>query len=390
MQQRSKIILTTCALLSEPSFFLYCIAKDLLYRYFHLPKETIFFFATVVPTLPIISFYINKVFKKNFSIKTCLIITSFLGKLLFLFVFLFKNGYYFLVCSIICIIFTHAHRPFWMEGLKQNISPKNRYKWLNFTYMFQYVEYILILLIFKKTIEAEPDYIPLLIALLVLPSILSTIALNKININSPQCPKTEIQVSWISRLYNNRSFAKFHLAAFVCGAAVVLLNAVKVIYMKDILATTYSECFYCYICDAIGVLFFSPLLYSQLQEKYFLHLSSLTFLLFALHPIFLFLGSKNILFIYPAYLVYGCAKAGSHSIWNSAPLILTGESDSYEYTAINNIILGLRGLVMIPLGIITRLLFGFDTLFILSALLSLSSIFVIYNFELKKHKVSNT
>ena len=78
--------------------------------------------------------------------------------------------------------------------------------------------------------------------------------------------------------------------------------------------------------------------------------SGAVFCFFALFLGCLLLAIFDPLFILAAYAIYGIAQAGSHLIWNLSGPIFSGKETSFQYSSVNILAIGLRGIIGPPLG----------------------------------------
>lgn len=68
-------------------------------------------------------------------------------------------------------------------------------------------------------------------------------------------------------------------------------------------------------------------------------------LLFGLFHLLLYMTVAQSSFLFLAYLIYGIAQGGSKLIWNLSGPMFSKDKDSVEYSRVNSLLVGLRGMV---------------------------------------------
>ena len=127
----------------------------------------------------------------------------------------------------------------------------------------------------------------------------------------------------------------------------------------------------------LGVAFSSFIWKSWLKRFSINFLMCLVLVGFCLFPITLLMAQINGLFLYPAFIIYGIAQAGSQLIWNLSGTIFAQESDSLPYTNVNILTLGIRGCIAPFLGgALCEILGPVPVLFIGTALLILGGAYL--------------
>ena len=371
-----------CILLVEPALFLYHITKDLLYRYFGMPEIVIYSFAIFIPAVPVVSFYLSFYLKRLFPIKTNLLSTALLGKIAFLFIPFVNNGYYFLLCSIICIICHHIYKPFLIELLKKHFDQHERSYWINISYIMQCIISLALLSIFSHILKYSATMVSIFIVTLTVISCFLLLPLTQIT--APVIKTfTTTRSPWkhiFNIFYSDKRFFIFHSAVMLCGAGIHILSAVKVIYIKDILETSFTDFFIYYGCKMVGIIVCSPLIFRRINNNNLFNIASIACLLFAFHSIFLILAQYHKCYLYLSFLLYGCAIAGNHSVWYIAPLALANQK-SHDYSIAGSAVVGIRNLLFVPCGILLRHLFGYTTLLVISFTLAMAGVAIFYRYS---------
>jgi predicted MFS family arabinose efflux permease len=71
---------------------------------------------------------------------------------------------------------------------------------------------------------------------------------------------------------------------------------------------------------------------------------------FSLFPLVLLLAQVDMQWFYLAFILYGIAQAGSHLLWNLSGTLFAKDEDSSQYSRVNILMVGLRGIVAPALG----------------------------------------
>ena len=131
----------------------------------------------------------------------------------------------------------------------------------------------------------------------------------------------------------------------------MLLQPALPVYFVDVLGISYTELALAFsVCKGLGYAIASPF-WARLLEKV-----RLQFLLrwvcsaFAFYCLLLLGAQFSLTWLFAAYACYGVAQAGSHLCWHMSGPIFAGDEDSSTYSGVNVVSVGLRGIVMPPLG----------------------------------------
>ena len=176
-------------------------------------------------------------------------------------------------------------------------------------------------------------------------------------------------------LKRDRGFRRYEISYMSYGLAFMMLQPVIPIFLVEQLHVDYSQA-----SNARGLIYFgmmalfSPVLGRMLDRSDPVKMSMFAFLLLSLFPVVLaFAGSVRE--VYFAFCLYGGAMAAVNIGWTLGPIHFAGRSDSAAYMGAHVALVGVRGMVGGPLGILLYRLSGTPraTFFVASALLLLAS-----------------
>jgi predicted MFS family arabinose efflux permease len=159
-------------------------------------------------------------------------------------------------------------------------------------------------------------------------------------------------------LREDRDFRRFETAYMGYGLAFMMLQPVIPIFLVESLHVDYSQA-----SNARGLVFyfmmvlFSPIFGWMLDRSGPVKLSTLAFLLLAFFPLTLTIAD-SVSVVYLAFCVYGIAMAAVNVGWTMGPIHFAGTRDSASYMGAHVALVGLRGLIGGPIGILLFRLTG--------------------------------
>lgn len=184
----------------------------------------------------------------------------------------------------------------------------------------------------------------------------------------------------IAILRKDRAFRRYEAAYMSYGMAYAMLQPVIPIFLVDHLRVDFSQA-----AGARGLIFygmmvvFSPVFGRLLDRSDPVKLSMLAFLVLSLFPIGLMIA-ETVGAVYLAFVLYGIGMSAVNIGWTMGPIHFARRKDSVPYMGAHVALVGVRGLIAGPLGILVyrlagtpRATFGCATaLFVLGALLMVS------------------
>lgn len=159
-------------------------------------------------------------------------------------------------------------------------------------------------------------------------------------------------------LRRDAGFRRYEIAYMCYGMAFMMLQPVIPIFLVEVLHVDYSQA-----SNARGLIFysmmvlFSPVFGRLLDRSDPVRLSRFAFLLLALFPAGLML-CRSVSAVYLAFCIYGVAMSAVNIGWTMGPIHFAGKNDSAAYMGAHVALVGARGLVGGPLGILLYRLSG--------------------------------
>ena len=159
-------------------------------------------------------------------------------------------------------------------------------------------------------------------------------------------------------LRRDRAFRRYETAFMSYGLAFMMLQPVIPIFLVEELHVDYAQA-----GTARGLIFyamvvlFSPLFGRLLDHTDPVRISTFAFLTLALFPAGLAL-SNGLGAVYLCFGVYGVAMAGVNMGWTMGPIHFAGKTDSAAYMGAHVALVGVRGLIGGPAGILLYRLSG--------------------------------
>jgi len=156
----------------------------------------------------------------------------------------------------------------------------------------------------------------------------------------------------LSILRRDAAFRRYEAAFMAYGLAYMMLQPVLPIFLVERLHVDYAQA-----SNARGLIFysmmvlFSPLFGRVVDRTGPVRLSMAAFVVLAAFPALL-MTAATVRTAYVAFAVYGLAMAAVNIGWTLGPIHFAGSSDSAAYMGAHVALVGLRGLVGGPLGIL--------------------------------------
>jgi MFS family permease len=148
------------------------------------------------------------------------------------------------------------------------------------------------------------------------------------------------------------NFLRFEVGYMLYGMAFMILQPVLPIFLVDEIKVQYSEA-----AMARGLIFFgmigllSPFFGRLLDRWNAVRLSILSFAMLVFFPLGL-AASRSVGGVYGAFAWYGIAMTGVNIAWTMGPILFAGRRDAASYMGIHVTMVGIRGLVGNPLGLL--------------------------------------
>lgn len=187
-------------------------------------------------------------------------------------------------------------------------------------------------------------------------------------------------------LKHDRGFRRYEIAFMSYGLAFMMLQPVIPIFLVEVLHVDYAQA-----SNARGLIFysmmvlFSPVFGRMLDKSDPIKLSTFAFLLLSLFPAALML-SRGVRSVYIAFSIYGVAMSAVNIGWTLGPIHFARRSDSAAYMGAHVALVGLRGLVGGPIGILLYRLSGTpNATFLVAVVLFLLASFLMMSLDRSPH-----
>ena len=275
------------------------------------------------------------------------------------------------------MFFHRAGMPAWMEILKRNLPQQTRERLFSLGSALGYAEGVFIGIAFGALLDSYHDAWKYLFFTGSLLGIISSylqwhLPIRESDSPSPKKPELSLHTPkgkenyllkpWkesIALMKARPDFAHFQWGFMACGFGIMLAQPALPLFMNDGLQISYTDLAIAFsVCKALGFILFSPFWTKGLSRLPLNHLSSLLFFSFGIFPLLLMFASLHIFWLFAAFFSYGIAQAGSKLLWHmSGPLFAHSENSS-QFSRVNVMMVGIRGLIAPPLGALLCYLFG--------------------------------
>jgi hypothetical protein len=300
---------------------------------------------------------------KKESLRSNVVWAGVLARVPFLLFPLYDNVWFCIVAAAAHMLFSRAATPAWMEILKRNMSKKERERSFSRGAALGYAEGVIIAIAFGALLDHHPEMWKGLFFLSALVGMLSVWVQKQVPIRGDEGGEEREEVQgWRERVFwpwkaswelmrSRKDFANFQWGFMACGCGIMLIQPALPLFFVDVLHLSYIDLAIAFsICKGLGFVLTSPL-WAKAMGKYSLSsLSSVVFIGVGLFPMVLLLAPFSLFWLYLAYVVYGIAQAGSHLIWNLSGPVFAKNEDSLQYTGVNIVMVGVRGMIAPPLG----------------------------------------
>lgn len=382
----TKHALLVTHLFAEPFVALFALISILLTKELGATQLQIAVLTMLRPTVALLAFYWSAVSHRTGDLKKSVMWATALSVLPFVFTPFAKSVWYFIFAAGCYSLFSRASVPAMMEILKQNIG-EERQKIYSQVSVLAYFVGIICALSFGALLDATPSLWVWLFSIAALLHLLPLRAQREM-IVAPQPVKRIRHTSFLPHILHpwkesyqlmqdNREFKIFQIGFFVAGFGLMLATPSIPFYLNS-LNISFTELFVAFtILKGLGFITTTHLWSKRLKAENINQISILVFGGFALY--------LSVLLCYPfapinvllAYLLYGIAQAGSHLVWNLSGTLFSQHHSSAPYTAVNVLLVGVRGIIAPPLGGLIANSFGPTAAIMLGFLICLSGAVIV-------------
>lgn len=369
MLQRSstKHALFVTHLLAEPFVALFALISILLAKELHATPLQIAILTMLRPTVALLSFYWSAISHYHGNLKTSVMWATALSVTPFIFTPITTNVWYFIFAAGCYSLFARASVPAMMEILKQNVG-EERQKLYSQVSTLSYLVGIICALSFGSLLDKNPALWTTLFSGAALLHLLPLRAQSNIIVASYQegPPKYSSLLPHLTNpwkesyrlMQENRGFRIFQMGFFVAGFGLMFATPAIPFYLNS-LSISFTELFVAFtVLKGFGFITTTHIWSKRLNVETLSQVSIAVFAGFALYLFTLLCYPLAPLNVLLAYLVYGVAQAGSHLVWNLSGTLFSEKKSSAPYTAVNVLLVGVRGMIAPPLGGLFANLFG--------------------------------
>ncbi len=347
----------------EPFVVLYALLPFILRKDLNASLLQISILTALRPVLPIFSFYwsANLTHRKH-QLRSNLIGAWVFARIPFLFIPWIDQVWYVIFCCGVYEFFNKSGIPALIEILKINIPKEARETTYTFYFVLSFIESILLGFFIGGLLDLYPKAWRLLCCLTAIVGLSSLFLQMKVPIPtpplspSPSTPlKKQIFKPWKDAyllMKKRPDFAKFQYGFMMGGFGLMFIAPSLSIFYVDKLQLAHSQLITGRsILMGVGIVLSSYFWRRALADRSIPDLTLRILLGFALFPFVLLLATWHIYWFYLAFILYGIAQAGSHLLWNlSGTLFAQKEEDSSQFSRVNILMLGLRGIIAPALG----------------------------------------
>lgn len=354
--KKIKRAIAISAILKEPFICLYKLLPFFLLKDLGALSIYIIIDTQLRPMSALFSFYLSgRISEQRMTLQRAILWTGILARLSFIPALLTDNVLLYVLGSTFYMIFSRAETPAWIEVIKKNVYKEVWEKTFSFGSILSYTTGAILTIVFRKDIDQGfLVWKTFFIISLVLGVI--AVCVQAYMVDNDQQVKKRVQkggkgfINPIKEaailMRKNDEFRYFQIAFMIGGFGLMIIQPVIPIYFAGTLHISASDMMTAfYICKALGFVVTTPLWNTLLKKR-----SPSIFILFvlfgfALFSFFLIFSSSHGSAIFLAYLIFGVAQAGSHLIWHLSGPIFSKEESSSRYSAVNIVMVGLRGVI---------------------------------------------
>lgn len=351
------------SLANEPLVALYSLLPFILRKDLGATLFQVSLFITLRPVLSVFSFYwsASLSYQKN-KLLSNLMGACILAHLPFLFFPVIDNFWFILFACAVYQLFSKAGTPALIEILKRNIPKKPREHIFSLYFILSFIESGVLGYLIGNLLDKETANWKVLVFSASLIGLSSLFLQRRVTVSSPE-EELPIDVppsrNWLltpwkesfALMRNRPDFAHFQWGFMIGGSALMLMAPAFSVFYADTLSLSHTTIAIArFVFMAIGVAGSSLLWKRGLGDIQLHRFTGLVLVGFALFPLALLLAQVHLNYLYLAFFLYGVAQAGSHLLWNLSGTLFALDQDSSPFTAVNILMLGLRGIVMPLLG----------------------------------------
>lgn len=360
--RKTRSVIISSNLLNEPFVYLYntCLAF-ILRKDFDATVCQITLLAMLRPVVALFSFYwsANHCNSKN-KLRSNLFWAGILSHIGFLCLPFMENVWLMLLSAVAYSFFYRAGMPDWMEILRRNLPKQTRERLFSLGSTLGRIAGVFIGIAFGALLDSHHEAWKFLFFAGSFLGIISSYLQWQLPIRDEQtifqqkAGASILVKPWkenFALLKARPDFAHFQWGFMACGFGIMLAHPARTLFMSDVLQISYTEiAIATSVCQSLGFVLFSSLWTKGLSFIPLKYFSILLFSCFGIFHLLFMLASFHIFWLYISWFFYGIAQSGSHLLWHmSGPLFAHSENSS-QFSRVNVMMVGIRGLIAPPLG----------------------------------------
>ncbi len=351
-------------MVQEPFVVIYSMIAILLTKQLDASPFQVAVLTMLKPTVSVLSFYWGSfLLRKRSHLKENLLAATSLSVIPFLFAPIVDHAWFFVIAGALYALFSKAAIPARMELLKINTAEGEKEQIFSKASCIAYAVGVIASVCFGVILDAHPEWWRQLVCIAGGISLFSVIALSILPDEEAEksvvTPPIESNVKdallhpWQATFHLLRSrpdFLHFQVGFFLAGLGLMVAMPAIPSFLST-LKISYIELFVSMgVLKGLGFILTSNLWASAIRRFPLPLVSSAVFCGFGLFLGTLLLAIFDPRFVLVAYGLYGIAQAGSHLIWHLSGPIFSGTETSFQYSSVNILAIGLRGIIGPPLG----------------------------------------
>lgn len=352
------LALVGSTLLDEPLIAIYALLSMILKKDLNATLFQITLLTMLRPTMALLSFYWGSFIKgRRGKLKSNLLIAGILERAPFLLLPFIDNVWFIIFAASCYTLFHRAGMPALMELLKINLEGKKRNSIFAQCSAIGYAEGIVLGLALGKWMDLYPASWRSLFFFGALLSLVS-VFLRSLITAPPEQEKEQTQIAvketilekiinpWINsfKLLRERpDFMTFQMGFMICGFGLMIILPAIPFFLENI--SYFDFVVGMTIFKGIGYVLTTPIWSKALERFHPNRLIAVLCLFFGLYALFLAFTTFNLYALYIAYFLYGISQAGSRLIWHLSGPLFSKKEESAQFSTVNILTVGLRGLV---------------------------------------------
>lgn len=351
-------------MVQEPFIAIYSMIAILLTKQMGATPFQVAVLTMLKPMVSVLSFYWGSLLlKKRAHLKENLLAATSFSVLPFLFAPIVDHAWFFVIAGAGYALFSKAAIPARMELLKINTSEGEKEQIFSKASCIAYAIGVIASLSFGIVLDTHPEWWRQLVCIAAAISLFSVISLSLLPddeaAKSSIAPRTESNIKhsllhpWeatFQLLKSRPDFLHFQIGFFLAGLGLMVAMPAIPSFLNH-LNISYIELFLSIgVLKGLGFIITSNVWASAIRRFPLPLVSGAVFCGFGLFLASLLLSIFDPRFVLLAYGIYGIAQAGSHLVWNLSGPIFSGKEASFQYSSVNILAIGVRGIIGPPLG----------------------------------------